>query len=157
MTQDHLLLWVELAWDPSSTYTAGAQAQSLPFPLCPSPVSCTGVCVKPGSGWALWSPEGFSLTLGSGTAKGHRPCYCSYTFPWQELLSALSRWRTFTSRQQDSRPSGFSLSSPRWAKARWQSLRQTRGGAAGGWMASQEEEDNIWSLIGLWLNRNHMS
>ena len=108
-------------------------------------------------GWALRSLEEFLLTLSCGTTKGHMPLLLSYTFPWQVLLFVLSRRRTLASRQQDSLPSGFSVSSLTGAEARWQHLRQTRGEAAGGWMASLAEADSIWSPLGLWLNRNHMS
>ena len=108
-------------------------------------------------GWALRSLEEFPLTLRSGTAKGHMPLLLSYMFPRQVLLFILSSQWILASRQQDSRPSGFSLSSPRGDEARWERLRQNRGEAAGGWMASLAETDSIWFPLGLQLNRNHMN
>lgn len=81
-----------------------------PFPLC-FHLDVSQDSVR--KAWALLSAE--------GQRKYTRLCYWTiHSPPPQELRLVFPRLWTCASRQQDSRLSGLSLSSPRWAEVRWQ-------------------------------------
>lgn len=95
-----------------------------------------------------------ALSSAERQRKQTRLCYWAiHSRPPQGLCLVFPRLWTCASRQQDSRLSGLSLSSPRWAEARWQhqaDLRRIDG-------KPRRKISGIWSQFGLWLNRYHMS
>lgn len=83
---------------------------------------------------------------GFGTAQGQQPLLPSYPSPLTAAPPSPPRLWTFASRQQDSRLSGFSQSSPRRVEARWQhqtDLRRIHGQprSSGGYLVP------AWALI----------
>lgn len=125
--------------------------QCPPFPLCLSLGVAQEFVVNPGPNWALLSLEGFQLTPGSGTAKGHPPLLLSYTFPLTGAPLRPPGKAGTASRQQDSRLSGFPLSSPRWAEARRRQSIRAQQEQPGGWRLAKQKRTASRPSSGLGL------